>query len=33
MIAQPSMIKRPELEFGAKLLVGIKPDIYHASVK
>jgi arsenate reductase len=33
MVAQPSMIKRPVLEFGAKLLVGFKPDIYQASVK
>jgi arsenate reductase len=35
MIAQPSMIKRPVLEFDGKLLVGFKPDQYeqvlHAS--
>ena len=29
MIAQPSMIKRPVLEAGAKLLVGFKPDQYE----
>ena len=28
MLAQPSMIKRPVLEHGAKILVGFKPDIY-----
>src|SRR5437763_11757435 len=29
MLAQPSMIKRPVLEFGGgKLLVGIKPELY-----
>jgi arsenate reductase len=29
MLAQPSMIKRPVLEFGGgKLLVGFKPDEY-----
>ena len=28
MLAQPSMIKRPVLESGAKLLVGFKPDVY-----
>ena len=28
MLAQPSMIKRPVLEAGAKLLVGFKPEIY-----
>jgi arsenate reductase len=28
MLAQPSMIKRPVLEEGAKLLVGFKPDDY-----
>ena len=26
MIAQPSMIKRPVLDVGGKLLVGFKPD-------
>jgi arsenate reductase len=28
MIAQPSMIKRPVLEVGGKLLVGFKPERY-----
>jgi arsenate reductase len=28
MLAQPSMVKRPVLEIGAKLLVGFKPEIY-----
>lgn len=28
MMAQPSMIKRPIVEHGGKLLVGFKPDIY-----
>ncbi len=33
MLAQPSMIKRPVLEFGGgKLLVGFKPDIYSAAL-
>ncbi len=30
MIAQPSMIKRPVLEAGGKLLVGFKPEQYEA---
>jgi arsenate reductase len=29
MLAQPSMIKRPVLEKGAKLLAGFKPDLYE----
>jgi arsenate reductase len=29
MVAQPSMIKRPVLESGGKLLVGFKPDEYN----
>jgi arsenate reductase len=29
MLAQPSIIKRPVLEKGAKLLVGFKPEIYE----
>jgi len=29
MIAQPSMIKRPVLEAGGKLLVGFKPEQYE----
>jgi len=28
MLDQPSMIKRPVIEKGAKLLVGLKPDDY-----
>ena len=28
MLEQPSMIKRPVLDVGGKLLVGFKPDIY-----
>jgi|SRR4051812_19428439 arsenate reductase len=28
MLAQPSMIKRPVLETGRKVLVGFKPEIY-----
>jgi arsenate reductase len=32
MIAQPSMIKRPVLEVGGKLLVGFKPEQYEALV-
>jgi arsenate reductase len=31
MAAQPSMIKRPVLEDGDKLLVGFKPDVYRAA--
>jgi arsenate reductase len=33
MLAQPSMIKRPVLEVGGKLLVGFKPDIYAKEVR
>jgi arsenate reductase (glutaredoxin) len=29
MIAQPSMIKRPVLKIGSKLLVGFKPEQYE----
>jgi Spx/MgsR family transcriptional regulator len=32
MLAQPSMIKRPVLEMGSKLLVGFKPDVYAKEV-
>ena len=28
MIAQPSMIKRPVLDVGGRLIVGFKPEIY-----
>ncbi len=31
MLAQPSMIKRPVLAAGAKLLVGFKPEQYQAA--
>ena len=31
MIAQPSMIKRPVLDLGDRLLVGFKPDLYQAA--
>jgi arsenate reductase len=30
MVANPSMIKRPVLEAGGRLLVGFKPDQYEA---
>lgn len=32
MLAQPSMIKRPVLDVGGKLLVGFKPENYAAAV-
>ena len=32
MLAQPSMIKRPVLELGGKLVVGFKPGIYEKEV-
>jgi Spx/MgsR family transcriptional regulator len=32
MVAQPSMIKRPVLEYGKRLLVGFKPEIYEQVV-
>ena len=32
MLAQPSMIKRPVLDLGGKLLVGFKPEIYGKEV-
>jgi arsenate reductase len=28
MLAQPSMIKRPVLDLGGRLLVGFKPALY-----
>lgn len=31
MLAQPSMIKRPVLDVGGKLLVGFKPEQYQAT--
>ncbi len=33
MMAQPSMIKRPVLEQGARIIAGFKPDIYAGAVK
>jgi Spx/MgsR family transcriptional regulator len=33
MLAQPSMIKRPVLDVGGKLVVGFKPDVYAKEVK
>ena len=33
MLAQPSMIKRPVLDLGGRLLVGFKPDVYEKEVK
>jgi Spx/MgsR family transcriptional regulator len=33
MLAQPSMIKRPVLDIGGKVLVGFKPDIYASEMK
>jgi arsenate reductase len=32
MLAQPSMIKRPVLEVGSKLVVGFKPENYEKEV-
>ena len=32
MLAQPSMIKRPMLDLGGKLVVGFKPEIYAKEV-
>jgi arsenate reductase (glutaredoxin) len=32
MLAQPSMIKRPVLDLGDRLLVGFKPDAYAKDV-
>lgn len=32
MLEQPSMIKRPVLDLGRKLVVGFKPDIYEKEV-
>jgi arsenate reductase len=33
MLAQPSMIKRPVLEAGGKLVVGFKPEVYAREVR
>jgi arsenate reductase (glutaredoxin) len=32
MVAQPSMIKRPVLDLGKRLLVGFQPDVYGQMV-
>ena len=32
MLAQPSMIKRPVLDRGGRLLVGFKPEAYAAEL-
>lgn len=32
MLAQPSMIKRPVLDLGARTLIGFKPDAYQAAL-
>ena len=32
MLAQPSMIKRPVLDMGGKLLVGFKPEQYETAL-
>ncbi len=32
MLAQPSMIKRPVLDLGGKLVAGFKPDLYASTV-
>lgn len=32
MLAQPSMIKRPVLDLGDRLLVGFKPEVYGAAL-
>jgi arsenate reductase (glutaredoxin) len=32
MLAQPSMIKRPVLDRGGKLVVGFKPEIYEKEI-
>jgi arsenate reductase len=33
MVAKPSMIKRPVLDVGGKLLVGFKPDDYEKTLR
>jgi arsenate reductase len=33
MLAQPSMIKRPVLDLGKRLLVGFKPDEYQTALR
>ena len=33
MLAKPTMIKRPVLEVGDRILVGFKPELYEEAVK
>ena len=33
MLEQPSMIKRPVLDLGGRLLAGFKPELYRAALK
>jgi arsenate reductase len=33
MLAQPSMIKRPVVEHGGKVIVGFKPEVYAGAFK
>jgi arsenate reductase (glutaredoxin) len=33
MLDQPSMIKRPVLDFGGRILVGFKPELYEEAVR
>lgn len=33
MLAQPSMIKRPVLDLGGRLLVGFNPDLYKNTLR
>ncbi len=33
MLAQPSLIKRPVLDLGGRLLVGFKPELYQDAVR
>lgn len=33
MLAKPTMIKRPVLELGDRILVGFKPDVYQAAIR
>ncbi|QPC94221.1 ArsC family reductase [Mesorhizobium sp. INR15] len=33
MLANPTMVKRPVLEVGDRILVGFKPDVYQEAVK
>ena len=33
MMAQPSIIKRPVLDVGGRVVVGFKPEVYEAAVR